>query len=159
MPTKDCVGSEKCSDLLEPLATDGFAHHGQATSLVVVEQYSFLSQLLAKNAILRSQIIDFLLLPVIDPRPRQQGSVATAEIRIPFSNWLLVSDVERSKYVIDSELPARHHVTSINGITCEVSPDNTTFSICSDRTIIGINHQRQLDPVANPRISLFLDLR
>ena len=47
MPTKDCVRRKQRADFKESLAAEDLAFHGQASSLVVGQENSLLSELLS----------------------------------------------------------------------------------------------------------------
>jgi len=58
MPAQDCFGSHDGGKLVEHLTAEDLAFDGKPASLVVIEEYSFLSKLLSENPILRQEILD-----------------------------------------------------------------------------------------------------
>ena len=67
MPAQDGFGSHDGGKLVEHLAAEDLAFDGEPASLVVVEEYSFPSQLLPEYLILSEEVLDGVLLPAIDP--------------------------------------------------------------------------------------------
>jgi hypothetical protein len=67
MPAQDGFGSHDGGKLIEHLAAEDLAFDGKPASLVVVEEYSFLSELLPEYPILSEEVLDGVLLPAIDP--------------------------------------------------------------------------------------------
>jgi hypothetical protein len=48
------------------------AFHGQALPLIIVEPDAFLAKLLSEHAIIRSKVLDHILLLMVDPVDRDQ---------------------------------------------------------------------------------------
>ncbi|MBM3791245.1 MAG: hypothetical protein FJW35_12980, partial [Acidobacteria bacterium] len=65
MPAKNTLGSPDGGKLMEHLAADDLAFDGEPASLAVVEEYSFLSELLPEYPILREVVLDGVLLPAV----------------------------------------------------------------------------------------------
>jgi len=58
MPAEDCFGSHDGCKLVEHLAAEDLAFDGEPTSLVIVEEYSFLPELLPEYVILSEEEVD-----------------------------------------------------------------------------------------------------
>jgi hypothetical protein len=58
MPAQDGFGSHDGGKLIEHLAAEDLAFDGKPASLVVVEEYSFLSKLLPEYLILSEEVVD-----------------------------------------------------------------------------------------------------
>ena len=67
MPAHDGFGSHDGGEFVEHPAAEDLAFDGEPASLVVVEEYSFLSELLPEYLILSEEVLDGVLLPAIDP--------------------------------------------------------------------------------------------
>jgi hypothetical protein len=67
MPAQDGFGSHHGGKLIERLTAEDLALDGEPTALAVVEEYSFLSELLPEYPILSEEVLDGVLLPAIDP--------------------------------------------------------------------------------------------
>jgi hypothetical protein len=91
MPAQDCFGSHDGGKLVEYLAAEDLAFDGEPTSLVIVEEYSFLPELLPEYVILSEEEVDGVLLVAIDPSPRGSGATsAMAEAAISCSSGCAV---------------------------------------------------------------------
>jgi hypothetical protein len=66
MPTQNRIRCEQCAEFPQPFAAEDFALHRESSTLVIVEQDSFLSELLFQNCILRTKVLDHFLLLAID---------------------------------------------------------------------------------------------
>ena len=67
MPTQDRVGREQAADLLQYLPAQDSPLHGQPATLIIVEQDSFLPELLLQHVDLRPLKVNDLLLLLVDP--------------------------------------------------------------------------------------------
>jgi hypothetical protein len=72
MPAEDCFGSHDGCKLVEDLAAEDLAFDGEPPSLVIVEEYSFLPELLPEYVILSEEEVDGVLLVAIDPAGEDQ---------------------------------------------------------------------------------------
>ncbi|MBM3791954.1 MAG: hypothetical protein FJW35_16605, partial [Acidobacteria bacterium] len=67
MPAKNALGSPDGGKLMEHLAAEDSAFDGEPASLAVVEENSFLSELLPECVIRSEEVLEGVLLPPIDP--------------------------------------------------------------------------------------------
>ncbi|MBM3791655.1 MAG: hypothetical protein FJW35_15090 [Acidobacteria bacterium] len=67
MPAKNALGSHDGGKLMEHVAAEDLAFDGEPASLAVVEEYSFLSELLPEYPVLSEEVLEGVLLPAIDP--------------------------------------------------------------------------------------------
>ena len=58
MPAEDRIRSHDGGKLVEHLAAEDLAFDGEPTSLVIVEQYAFPSELLPEDPVLRQEVVD-----------------------------------------------------------------------------------------------------
>ncbi len=72
MPAENNIRSHDCGKLTEHLAAEDLAFDGESPSLAIIEQYSFLSELLLEYAILSHEILDGVLLATINPASENQ---------------------------------------------------------------------------------------
>ena len=72
MPPENRIRSHDGGQLLEYLPPEDLAFDSQAPALVVVEQDSFLSELLSEDSILRQEVLDGVLLSAVDPACKDQ---------------------------------------------------------------------------------------
>jgi len=72
MPAEDGIRSDDGGKLVEQLAAEDLAFDGEPTALAIVEEYSFLSELLPEYVILSEEVLDDALLPAIDPASEDQ---------------------------------------------------------------------------------------
>ncbi len=72
MPAEDGIRSDNGGKLVEHLAAEDLAFDGEPTSLAIVEEYSFLSELLPEYVILSEEVLDGVLLPAVDPASEDQ---------------------------------------------------------------------------------------
>ena len=83
MPSKNRVGCKQRADFFKQFVAQDLTFDGQATSLIVGQQNSFLANLFLENLILGTKVIDDDLLLAIDPAgqddetqlPRPQNEV------------------------------------------------------------------------------------
>ncbi|MBM3789120.1 MAG: hypothetical protein FJW35_02095 [Acidobacteria bacterium] len=67
MPAKNALGSHDGGKPIEHLAAEGLAFDGKPASPAVVEENSFLSELLPQYPVLSEEVLEGVLLPAIDP--------------------------------------------------------------------------------------------
>ena len=72
VPTENRIRSHNRGELLEHLAAEDLSFDGEPPSLVIVEEYPFLPELLLENVILRKEVLNGILLPTIDPAGKDQ---------------------------------------------------------------------------------------
>jgi hypothetical protein len=72
MPAQDGSGSHDGGKLIKHLAAEDLAFDGEPASLVIVEEYSFLSELLPEYLILSEEVLDGVPLPAIGPAGEHQ---------------------------------------------------------------------------------------
>ncbi|MBM3789719.1 MAG: hypothetical protein FJW35_05145 [Acidobacteria bacterium] len=67
MPAKNALGSHDGGKPIEHLAAEDLAFDGKPASLAVVEENSFLSELLPEYPVLSEEVLEGVRLPAIDP--------------------------------------------------------------------------------------------
>jgi hypothetical protein len=72
MPAEDGIRSDDGGKFVEQLAAEDLAFDGEPTSLALVEEYLFLSELLPEYVILSEEVLDGVLLPAVDPASEDQ---------------------------------------------------------------------------------------
>lgn len=65
MPSENGVRSDDRADLIQRLASDGLAEHGELPSLIVIESRTLATELIAKGLVLRLEILDHSLLVLV----------------------------------------------------------------------------------------------
>jgi len=86
MPAENRLRSHDAGQLLKHLPTEDLAFDSQPPALVVVEQDSFLSELLSGNSILREEVLDSVLLSAVEPAGEdraQQMPWLKLELHVP----------------------------------------------------------------------------
>ena len=67
MPFQNRVRCEQRAEFLQPFAAEDLPLHRESSTLVIVEQDSFLSKLLLENSVFGSQLFDHFLLLAVEP--------------------------------------------------------------------------------------------
>ena len=111
MPAQDCFGSHDGGKLVEHLTAEDLAFDGKPASLVVVEEYSFLSKLLPEYLILSEEVVDGVLLPAIDPAGEDE------ELQVP---WL------KLRFHVPPDARLRPGGSGIVGSLSRVAPSVTS---------------------------------
>jgi len=74
MPAKNALGSPDGGKPIEHLAAEDLAFDGKPASLAVVEENSFLSELLPEYPVLSEEVLEGVLLRAIDQPARMRSN-------------------------------------------------------------------------------------
>ena len=118
MPAEDRVRREERADFLQSLASEHFPFDGQSSPLIVVEQDAFRTVQFLEHGVLRTQVIDCLLLLAVDPAGEDREE-----------------ELPRLEDEVHGAGPStRVEITSIGGHHGSVNRCPATYSPCTSRS-------------------------